>query len=70
LLLSVFFVGNVGASIYSNDTSKNSFVLAPGVIAYENGLNNTDGVGGADFKVKNNVILPAYSISSGEENGS
>lgn len=67
-MLSVFFVGNIEASIYSNNTSKNSFVITPGVVAYEKGLNNYDGVGGAEFMVKNNVVLPAYSVSPGQEN--
>ncbi|HIP34013.1 MAG TPA: LysM domain-containing protein [Bacteroidia bacterium] len=40
------------------------------MIAYEKGLNDTDGVGGVDFRIKNNVILPSYSVSSGEESGS
>ena len=37
------------------------------MIAYKNGVNASPAVGGSDFKLKNNVIVPAYSVSSGED---
>ncbi len=67
LILSVFFVGTIDASIYSSDTSKKDFIITPGLVAYENGLNNFDATGGADFRVKDNIVLPPYSVSPGEE---
>jgi LysM repeat protein len=67
LILSVFFVGNIDASIYESDATKNDFIITPGMIAYQNGLNSPDGIGGSDFRVKDNIVLPAYSVVPGEE---
>lgn len=63
-MLSIFFVGNVSASIYTNNTSKNNFVLNPAMMNYQS---NVMAIGGADFRINNNVLIPAYSVSQEQE---
>lgn len=61
------FIGGANASIYQNNTSKNTFVLKPRMISYQYGFDMAGGVGGSNFVVENGVIIPAHSIFEGEE---
>jgi DNA-directed RNA polymerase sigma subunit (sigma70/sigma32) len=65
-LFSIFFISNLEASFYTNNSSKDDYVLDPISLQYQYG-NDNSGVGGVDLLVSKNVVEPKKQISLEKE---